>query len=202
MPFVVLEGGEGSGKSTQLALLAARVRALGLPVVETFEPGGTAFGARVRDLFLHDHQPIDPLAELLLVASDRAQHVAEVIEPALAGGGVVLCDRYSPSTLVYQGVARALGVDLVAQVCVLAERGVVPDLVVVLDVDDTVAAARASAAPDRVEGAGDAFHASVRAAYRDLAPGHGWLVVNGNGAVDTVAAMVWSAVAPIVGMPG
>jgi dTMP kinase len=192
--FVVLEGGEGSGKSTQVARLAARLRDEGLEVVETFEPGATALGARLRELLLHDGDAIDPRAELLLMASDRAQHVEEVIAPALGRGAIVVCDRYSPSTLAYQGRARGLDLDMVAEVCRLAEGDIEPDIVVVLDVDDDVARARAPRDPDRLEREGDEFHAKVRAAYRELAPRQRWIVVDANGTVDDVAAKVWTTV--------
>ncbi len=196
--FIVLEGGEGSGKSTQVARVAAAFRELGADVVETFEPGATAVGARIRQLFLHDGEAVEPRAELLLVASDRRQHVEEMIAPALARGAIVVCDRYSPSTFAYQGVARGLGVDVVADVCRLAEGDITPDVVVVLDVSEPVAAARASAHPDRLERAGTEFHATVREAYRDLAARFGWHVVDGNGTIDEVFTSVWAALAPVV----
>ncbi|MCU1430107.1 MAG: dTMP kinase [Actinomycetia bacterium] len=199
--FIVLEGGEGSGKSTQVARVAAQLRALGADVVETFEPGGTALGARLRELLLHNDDAVDPRAELLLLASDRAQHVEEVIAPALEAGAVVVCDRYSPSTLAYQGVARGLGVDIVEDVCRFAEGDIEPDVVVVLDVSDEVALERASADPDRLERAGAEFHATVRQAYRDLAARKGWTVIDGSGPVDVVFANVWAAVAPFVEPP-
>jgi dTMP kinase len=199
--FVVLEGGEGSGKSTQAAILARRLRAEGRDVVETFEPGGTARGALLRSVLLDDDTPLDPRAELLLLAADRAQHIAELITPALARGAVVVCDRFTPSTLVYQGVARALGVDVVEAVDRFATAGVQPDIVVVLDVSDAVALARLPEARDRFERAGAEFHAAVRGAYRDLAPAHGWQVVAGEGPPDAVAALVWTAVAPHLSGP-
>jgi dTMP kinase len=194
--FIVLEGGEGSGKSTQAAILARRLRADGRDVVETFEPGGTARGALLRSVLLDDDTPLDPRAELLLLAADRAQHVSETIAPALLRGTVVVCDRFSPSTLVYQGVARGLGVDAVEVVDGFATSGVAPDVVVVLDVSEAVARERLPEARDRFERAGAEFHVAVRAAYRDLAPAHGWVVVDGGGAPDAVAALVWETVAP------
>jgi len=194
--FIVLEGGEGSGKSTQAALLAGRLRADGRDVVETFEPGGTARGALLRSVLLEDETPLEPRAELLLMAADRAQHVAELIEPSLARGAVVVCDRFSPSTLVYQGCARGLPIDVVADICRIAEGDIRPDLVIVLDVSEDVAAERAPRHPDRLEREGREFHATVRAAYRKLAPEHGWLVVDGNGGIDRVGARVWAAVEP------
>lgn len=194
--FVVLEGGEGSGKSTQAARLAVRLRADGYDVVETFEPGGTARGVRLRAVLLDDDTPLDARAELLLMAADRAQHVAEVIAPAVARGAVVVCDRFSPSTLVYQGVARGLGVDVVEAVDGLAARGAQPDVVIVLDVPDAVALERRPEARDRFERAGAAFHSAVRAGYRDLAGARGWVVVDGSAPPDAVAELVWTAVVP------
>jgi dTMP kinase len=194
--FVVLEGGEGSGKTTQVARLVQRLRAEGYDVVDTFEPGGTALGARLRELFLHEGGAIDARAELLLVAADRAQHVEELIAPALARGAVVVCDRFSPSTLAYQGFGRRLPLDVVAEVCRLAEGDIEPDVVIVLDVNDDVARRRAPRDPDRLERAGDEFHAAVRRAYRELAPQQRWVLVDANGGVDDVAGKVWAAVQP------
>jgi dTMP kinase len=197
--FIVLEGGEGSGKTTQVARLGLRLRDLDREVVSTFEPGGTAFGARLRQALLHEEGTIDPRAELLLVAAARAQHVEEVIAPALGRDAIVVCDRFSPSTLAYQGRARGLPLDIVEAVCRFAEGDIEPDVVIVLDVSDDVAAQRAPLAPDRMERAGDAFHRKVRAAYRDLAPKQGWTVVDANGDVEDVAEKVWAAVSPHLG---
>jgi dTMP kinase len=194
--FIVLEGGEGSGKSTQSAILARRLRGEGRDVVETFEPGGTARGALLRSVLLDDETPLDPRSELLLLAADRAQHVSELIAPAVSRGAVVVCDRFSPSTLVYQGVARGLGVEAVEAIDRFAAAGAQPDVVVVLDVSEAVAHERLPEASDRFERAGAEFHAAVRAAYRDLAAERGWVVVAGEGAPDAVAALVWEAVAP------
>ncbi|HEX4490792.1 MAG TPA: dTMP kinase [Acidimicrobiia bacterium] len=194
--FIVLEGGEGSGKSTQARLLAARVLASGFEVVETFEPGGTPRGAALRAALLDDDTPLDAHAELLMMAADRAQHVAEVVAPALARGAVVVCDRFSPSTLAYQGVGRGIGVDVVDAIDALVVRDARPDVVIVLDVPDAVARARRPDARDRLERAGDEFHSVVRAAYRDLAAARGWIVVDGSAEPPAVAELVWSAVAP------
>ena len=194
--FIVLEGGEGSGKSTQMARLAERLRANGRTVVSTFEPGATERGRAFRAALLDDHRPLDPRAELLLMNADRAQHVTEVVRPALEMGSVVLCDRHSPSSIVYQGVARGLGAELAASVCGVATVDVSPDLVVVLDVSDAVADQRRPRTPDRIEQAGGEFHAQVRAAYRDLAPRYGWTVIDGDGDMDAVAERVWTAVVP------
>jgi dTMP kinase len=192
--FIVLEGGEGSGKSTHAARLAARAREAGADVVTTFEPGATERGAALRALLLDDAAPIDPRAELLLMAADRAQHVAQVVRPALAAGKVVVCDRFAPSTLAYQGVGRGLGVEEVRTVSDFATAGLVPDVVIVLDVDDVVATQRRPVAADRMERAGAEFHARVRGAYRELAAAEGWVVLDGSGAVDVVADAVWEVV--------
>ncbi len=193
--FVVIEGGEASGKSTQVALLAARLRQEGHRVVETFEPGATPLGASIRATVLHGSEPLDPLAEALLMAADRAQHLADVVRPALADGAWVVCDRHVPSSLVYQGVGRGLGVDAVAAINARVAADTQPDLVVVVDVTEATAASRRNAATDRMESAGDAFHAVVRDAYRTLAASHGWVVVDGNASREVVAQRLWDAVA-------
>lgn len=196
--FVVLEGGDGSGKSTQVARLAARLRAQGVDVHETFEPGAGALGAVIRNLLLHGPSEVAPVTEALLMAADRAQHVAAEIEPALARGAWVVCDRYVPSSLVYQGVVRGLGVATVGQLSEIATGGLHPDLVIVLDVSDDVAVARQRGEPDRLEREGDAFHAAVRRAYRELAAPNGWAIVAADGSVDDVATRVEAAVAPLL----
>jgi len=196
--FVVLEGGDGSGKSTQAKRLVVWLRGQGHTVVETFEPGAGAVGAVLRDVLLHGPAPVTPVAEALLMAADRAQHVATEIEPALARGDWVVCDRYVPSSLVYQGVVRGLGVDVIEQLSAVATGGLVPDVVVVLDVSDAVADRRRADGSDRLEREGNVFHASVRAAYRELAPTRGWTMVDGDDGVDTVADRVRDAVARLL----
>ena len=191
--FVVFEGGDGSGKSTQCARLAEWLRASGETVVETREPGGTPLGRSLRALLL-DGDAVDPTAEALLMAADRAQHVAEVVWPALARGDWVVSDRHVPSSLVYQGVVRELGVDVVASLSAFATGGLAPDLVIVLDVDDATATARRSPDQDRLEREGDTFHRAVRAAYRDLSAQRGWTVVDGSGSPDVVGARVLAVV--------
>ena len=196
--FVVLEGGDGSGKSTQATRLAEWLRAQGLTVIETFEPGAGAVGAVLRDVLLHGPAPVTPVAEALLMAADRAQHIATEIQPALVRGDWVVCDRYVPSSLVYQGVVRGLGVDVIEQLSVVATGGLAPDIVVLLDVADAVADLRRAEESDRLEREGSAFHASVRAAYRDLAPPRGWFIVDADDGVDLVAERVRDAVAPLL----
>lgn len=194
--FIAFEGGEGSGKSTQAARLANRRGAL-----LTREPGGTVVGERVRAIFLdHEVGDVDPWTEVLLVAAARAQHVAEVIEPALAAGRDVVTDRFTGSSLAYQGHGRGLPVADVARISAFATRGTEPDVVVLLDVSAEVAAPRLGAAPDRLESAGDEFHRRVRAGYLDLAATDGrWVVVDGSGSIDDVEAAVWEAVSGRLG---
>jgi dTMP kinase len=147
--FIVLEGGDASGKSTQARQLADRLRSRGRDVVETFEPGATQAGAAVRALLLDGDGPIDPTTEALLLAADRAEEVADVIRPALARGADVVSDRFVPSSLAYQGVGRGLGVEKVERLNRWATGGLQPDVIVVLDVDDAVAASRRAGPGDR-----------------------------------------------------
>lgn len=195
--FIVLEGGEGCGKSTQVGLLADRLRDAGRDVVTTFEPGATVLGAQIRRLLLGGGE-IDPRTEALLMAADRAAHVAEVVRPALSRGEIVISDRFVPSSVAYQGVGRDLGVERIGALSAWATGGLDPDIVVVLDVDAATAATRLGDPTDRMERESSDFHAGVRAAYRDLAASHGWRVVDGSGDRDAVAAAVWDCVAPVV----
>jgi len=193
--FVVLEGGDASGKSTQARRLAWRLGAAGRTVIETFEPGDTELGRAIREQLLDGPERIDPVAEALLLAADRAQQVAEVIRPVLERGDDVVGDRYVPSSLAYQGVGRGLGVDFIETINRAATRELNPDLIVVLDVPDDVAEQRAPVAGDRLERAGAEFHAAVRAAYRDLAGERGWTVVDGARPIEEVSDQVWKLVA-------
>lgn len=192
--FVVLEGGDATGKSTQIERLAARLRERDLDVVETFEPGATPLGARLRTIVLDGTEPVDPVAEALLMAADRAQHVAEVVRPALARGAWVVSDRFVPSSLAYQGVGRGLGVAEVEELNQLATGGIQPDLVVVLDLSLEAARSRLGTPTDRLEGEAGDFAVAVHDAYRDLAPSRGWVLVDADGTPDEVADAVWSVV--------
>jgi len=189
--FLALEGGEATGKSTQARLLAERLGA-----VLTREPGGTDVGERVRTLVLDPAVPVDFRAEALLMAAARAQHVTEVIEPALAAGRHVVTDRFTPSSLAYQGIGRGLGVEPVAALSAFATSGLEPDVVLLLDLPLEMAAARLSNEPDRLEREGAPFHARVAVAFRQLAAADPsrWAVVPADGTVDEVAARVWEAV--------
>ncbi len=196
--FVALEGGDGSGKSTQRDRLVAWLRGQGVrEVVATREPGGSPLGAEIRRLLL-DGGDVDARTEALLMAADRAEHVAKVIRPALERGAWVVSDRYVPSSLVYQGVVRGLGVDAIAALSGFATAGLEPDLVLMLDVDESIAEPRRASESDRLEREGPAFHGRVRTAYRDLAGRFGWTVVDGSGEVARVTDRVVAAVAPLL----
>lgn len=166
--FVTFEGIDGSGKTTQVELLADALRAQGRTVVATREPGGTTLGEGVRDLVLHGKAPVAPWAEAALFAAARAQLVEEVILPALESGADVICDRYIDSSLAYQGIARDLGVDRVLALNLNATRGLLPDRTVLVLVDPQVASSR-STASDRIERESATFHRAVDDAYRTLA---------------------------------
>ena len=189
--LIAFEGGEACGKSTQAARLASALGA-----VLTREPGGTAAGERVREILLHapDVEGLDVRAETLLMLAARAQHVAEVIAPALAGGRDVVTDRFTGSTLAYQGHGRGLDIDQLQPLCSWAARDVAPDVTVLLEVPADTALARRGA-PDRFEAESADFHERVAEGYRALASADPtWVVVDGSGTVDEVEARVREAV--------
>ena len=168
--FIVFEGGEGVGKSTQAALLADALRAQGLEVVVTFEPGATTVGRRLREVLLDRNSTgMSPRTEALLYAADRAQHVSEVIRPALARGAVVISDRYVDSSLAYQGAGRELDDHEVRRLSRWATGGLAADLTVLLDVDPAVGLARATGPGDRIESEVLEFHERVRSRFLELA---------------------------------
>lgn len=194
--LIAFEGVEGSGKSTQLELLRRLLEGRGRDVVVTREPGGTPAGERVRALLLDPAVELHPRAEALLFAAARAELVEAVIRPALERGAVVLCDRYLDSSLAYQGEARGLGRDPVSQVNRFATGGLLPDLVVLLDLDPAAGLARRARDPDRIEAQDLGFHRRVRDAFRDLAaaePGR-FAVVDAAAPVTEVADRVQAAV--------
>ena len=193
--LIAFEGVEGSGKSTQLELLRAALEGRGREVVVTREPGGTPAGERMRAVLLDPGVELHPRAEALLFAAARAELVDAVIRPALERGAVVLCDRYLDSSLAYQGVARGLGRDPVEEVNRFATGGLLPDLVVLLDLDPASGLRRRSGELDRIEAQDLAFHRRVRQAFCDLAaanPGR-FAVVDGAAPVAEVAAGVQAA---------
>jgi dTMP kinase len=166
--FVTFEGLDGSGKSTQVKLLAEALAADGREVVATREPGGTELGERVRELLLAEGE-VAPWAEAALFAAARAQLVEDVISPALERGADVVCDRYLDSSLAYQGLARGLGLDRLLELNLHAVRGVLPDRTFLLLVDPAESARRVGSEGDRIEREDDDFRARVDAAYRQLA---------------------------------
>ena len=166
--FVTFEGLDGSGKSTQAELLRARLEADGVDVVSTREPGGTELGERVRDLVLHGGH-VTPWAEALLYAAARAQHVDEVIRPALERGATVICDRYLDSSVAYQGVGRELGLERVLELNLAAVGGLLPDRTFLLSLEPAEIGSRLGGVHDRLERESAEFHARAAAAYRDLA---------------------------------
>ena len=196
--FVVLEGNDGCGKSTQAGRLVRRLEAAGLAVVATFEPGATELGRTLRQLLLGGEFAVAPRTEALLMAADRAQHVSEVIEPALARGAWVVSDRFVGSSLAYQGRARGLGVDAVAALNCFATAELEPDLVVYLAAPLDVLRARQKSHRDRIESEGDGFLEAVSTAYDELADALGWCVVDATPAPDAVEEQVWNAVAALV----
>src|SRR5579862_5788330 len=170
--FVTVEGVEGSGKSTLLSGLAGRLRSDGRELVATREPGGTPIGDAIREIFLNRSISVAPLTEALLINAARAQHVVDVIAPALASGADVLCDRFVDSTLAYQGYGRGLDLDALRRLCDDATGGLVPDVTFVLDVPLAVSRARTLARErlaDRLESEDDAFHERVRQGFLELA---------------------------------
>lgn len=187
--LIALEGGEGSGKSTQARLLAAR-----LDAVLTREPGGTRLGEEIRRLVLGEFD-ISPRTEALLMAAARAQHVSEVIRPALDGGRHVVTDRFTPSSLAYQGFGRGLDAGEIGDLSRWATGGLSADLVVLLDVPDAMRRARTGQPRDRLEAAGEEFHDRVIAGFREMAARSegSWEVVDGSGPIDDVAELVWEA---------
>lgn len=190
--FIAFEGGEGSGKSTQAARLARRLGAL-----LTHEPGDTPLGAAVRAILLDDHDvEITPRAEALLMAADRAQHVVEVVRPALESGRTVVTDRFTGSSVAYQGYGRQLSPAEVTALSEWATDELWPDLVILLEVPTSVSAERTGGARDRLEAAGDSFHRRVHDGFltQAIADPERWAVVDGTQPEDDVAAAIWEIV--------
>jgi dTMP kinase len=174
--FITFEGIDGCGKSTQLRLLASDLRLRGLEIVTTREPGGTPLGRRLRAALLDVQEQVDPLAELLVFAADRAQHVRRHLRPALADERVVLSDRYADATVAYQGAGRGFNENLIKQIVELATDGLKPDLTLLFDLSVTDAATRtrrriASKHTDRLDVEDPDFHKRVRDAYLEIAKG-------------------------------
>src|SRR5579871_4600151 len=206
--FITFEGPEGSGKSTQLRMLAARLREAGRRVFETAEPGGTPIGTQIRRVLLdQNNREMGPTTELLLMFACRAQNVEQWILPALGEGQIVLSDRFTDSSLVYQGIARGLGSEVVYELDRIACRGLIPDLTIVIDIDTETGLKRAHArnrrnqdVETRLDEQAIEFHRKVRDAYHQLAvdePGRVKLIDGGRDE-NTVAADVWESVTRIL----
>ncbi len=190
--FIVFEGWEASGKSTQAKLLAES-----LDAVQTFEPWASRIGKEIREVVLHTGHDLTDRAEALLFAADRAQHVVEIIEPALVSGRDVVCDRYFYSSVAYQGAGRGLGVGTINELSAFATSGLVPDLVILLTLPDGVADARIAVERDLIESGNYEFHAQVRACFGQMAdedPAR-WVRVDGSGEPGEVFERVRRAVA-------
>ncbi len=196
--FITLEGGEGAGKSTQVARLAARLRAAGQSVLTTREPGGSALAERIRDLIFAPANHADALTELLLFSAARADHLVCTIRPALAAGTWVICDRFADSTRAYQGVAGALPDAVVTGIERHVVGSTVPDLTLILDLDPVIGAARVAgrAAGNSFDARNAAFHDNVRAAFLAIARAEPirCVLVDASLDADAVAAQIDTAV--------
>jgi dTMP kinase len=190
--FIAFEGGDGAGKSTQIGLLAAALRAVGRTVAVTRQPGGTPLGQQIRDLVLHgDH--VAPRAEALLYAADKAQHVGMLIRPALDRGDDVLTDRYVDSSVAYQGAGRELGADEVRELNLWAVGGLMPHLTIVVDIPAHEGRRRRGEVHDRLEREADDFHEVVRASFMTTARAHPerYVVIDGTLAPDQIHRQIW-----------
>ncbi|MBB4302483.1 dTMP kinase [Rhodobium orientis] len=207
--FITFEGGEGAGKSTQIRRLAARLETLGLEVVTTREPGGSPGAEAIREVLLSGKaKALGPLVEATLFAAARIDHVANTIRPALERGAVVLCDRFTDSTRVYQGDGDGVDAKTVAELERIAVDDVRPGLTLILDLPvevalERIAARRGDENPDRFEGEADAVHRRRREAFLTIAENEPerCAVIDASGDEDTVAGRIWAAVAGRLELP-
>lgn len=208
--FITFEGIDGCGKSTQLRLLASELRMRGFEVVSTREPGGTPLGKRIRDVLLDPQMEVDPLAELLLFAADRAQHVRTLLRPATESGSIVLSDRYADATAAYQGAGRNFTTEMIAEVISLATGGLKPDLTLIFDLAVTECLARTSRRTetdnltDRLDAEDAAFHTRVRDAYLKLAADEPdrVRVISASGSINETHDRVLEVVIPFLEIRG
>ncbi|MGD2203695.1 dTMP kinase [uncultured Microbacterium sp.] len=201
--WITLEGGDGSGKTTQSNLLAQWLEDTGRTVVRTREPGGSEVGQLIRDIVLHHRGDIAPRAEALLYAADRAHHVATVVRPALRRGEIVLQDRYLDSSVAYQGAGRVLDATEIRDLSLWAAEGALPDLTILLDLDPAEARTRLDSADkpfDRLEAEQAEFHGRVRDAFRDLAAAEPdrFLVLDAAAAPEVIAERIRTRVAALL----
>jgi dTMP kinase len=202
--FVTFEGPDGSGKSTQARMLAARLRDQGRDVLESVEPGGTPIGQQIRRILLDPaNKELTATAELLLMFAARAQNIEQWILPALAQGKIVISDRFTDSSIAYQGAGRGLGWEKVLEVDRIACQGLVPDLTLCIDIDSETGLARAQSRgglETRLEEQAIEFHRRAREAYHQLArrEPRRFRLIDGNGTPDAIAAKVWTELAPLI----
>ena len=201
--FLTFEGGDGAGKSTQAALLEEHLVGIGREVVRTREPGGTDLGVELREIVLHRRGEMEPRAEALIYAADRAHHIATLVRPALERGAIVLQDRYLDSSVAYQGAGRVLDATEIRDLSLWATGGLLPDVTVLLDLDETVGRERLDGARtryDRLEAEASDFHARVRSAYLELAAAEPerFLVLDGSRPVDELAAAIRDRVSDLL----
>jgi len=202
--FVTFEGGDGVGKTTQISLLTSSLEESGVAVTLTREPGGTPLGNEIRELVLHSREHIAPRAEALLYAADRAHNVATVVRPALERGDVVLQDRYFDSSVAYQGAGRSLDAKDITRISMWAADDLIPDLTVLLDLDEESAAKRVTAQNkpfDRFESERSEFHARVRHAFLELAlaePAR-FLVIDATLPAETITQTIARRVSDLLG---
>ena len=205
--FITFEGIDGCGKSTQMRMLASHLRMLGREVVTTREPGGTPLGTHIRKVLLDAEEQVDPLAELLLYAADRAQHVRTLVRPALDSGHVVVSDRYADATVAYQGAGRGFPDELISDVVALATGGLMPDLTFIFDLTVDESQRRASHRTrkgnkqhDRLDAEDAAFHTRVRDAYLRIAAAepNRVRVIDASGSVQETHGQVLQIVMPFI----
>ena len=201
--FITFEGGDGVGKTTQMRLLGEFLESTGFGVTVTREPGGTSLGGQIRELVLHSREHIAPRAEALLYAADRAHNVATVVRPALERGDIVLQDRYFDSSVAYQGSGRVLGAEEIKQISMWAADGLVPDLTILLDLDQAAASERLQAQDkpfDRFESEKAEFHEKVRNAFLQIAAAEEerFLVVDASRPIDEISAVVTQRVSVLL----
>jgi dTMP kinase len=207
--FITFEGIDGSGKSTQMRLLANALRSQRCEVLTTREPGGTPVGLKLRAALLDAHEEVDPLTELLVFAADRAQHVRRVLRPALAAGQIVISDRYADATVAYQGAGRGFSPTLISQIVELATEGLKPDLTLLFDLSIAESGARTrrrsegkhkSEKGDRLDSEDVDFHTRVRAAYLRMAAAEPerFRIVPSQGSVEDTQALVRQILVPFL----